>query len=315
MRHGSARAGRRRVTLAGLLPAALLAGILGASAPSGPAAAATPAPRVLGAGTYTFTYCVDQGVPLAMTVFEPAAAGARHPGVLQVHGGGWVRGKRMTSLADSSVVRQLVAAGFVVASIDYRLAPRFPWPAQMQDVACAVRFLRSRAFRLRLDPGRIGAWGSSAGGLLVSLLGTAPDLGPWAPAGNPKESAAVQAVVDEFGPEDLAASGWGPYLKKVVHTVFGALPGLAIPVLLQASPLYHVAPGDPPFLVAHGLADQLVPVSQAEDFARRLRANAVPVDLILVRHGRHGLSTPGESPSARQLGHDIVAFLERRLGH
>jgi acetyl esterase/lipase len=93
----------------------------------------------------------------------------------------------------------------VVASIDYRLPPLSPWPAQLEDAKCAVRFLRAHAGALGIDPGRIGAWGSSGGGTLVSLLGLAGldagfDRGPW-----PDRSSGVQ--VDMFGPADLTDLG------------------------------------------------------------------------------------------------------------
>src|SRR5207245_6161575 len=120
---------------------------------------------------------------LAMDLYIPPAGATRPaPVALYVHGGGLLFGDRKTSgvgntLADhegalfTPLQQELNARGFVVASIDYRLPPATAWPAQIEDAKCAVRFLRAHATGLGIDPTRIGAWGSSAGGLLVSLLG------------------------------------------------------------------------------------------------------------------------------------------------
>jgi acetyl esterase/lipase len=136
-------------------------------------------------GTATVTYCTQHGTKLAMDLSAPPAGAVRPaPAVLYVHGGGFVLGDRKLgglggglANAAGALLPQLRAAlnqrGFVVASIDYRLPPGSPWPAQLQDASCAVRFLRAHADALGIDPGRIGAWGSSAGGTLVSLLGLA----------------------------------------------------------------------------------------------------------------------------------------------
>ena len=95
----------------------------------------------------------------------------------------------------------------MVASIDYRLAPENPWPDQIIDVKCAVRYLRAHAADLGIDPNRIAALGTSAGGQLVSLLGTTGSSTLWDAGPYPDESSAVDAVVDEFGPADLEATG------------------------------------------------------------------------------------------------------------
>jgi acetyl esterase/lipase len=170
-----------------------------------------PASPVPG-GRTTVTYCTQHGTDLAMDLYQPPTAAARPaPVALYVHGGGFVLGDRKTSGLGASLGRGQAGAlfeplraalnqrGFVVASIDYLLAPLGRWPAQVEDAKCAVRFLRAHASTLGIDPGRIGAWGSSAGGNLVSLLGLAGpqagfDHGPYA-----DQSSSVQAVVDMFG--------------------------------------------------------------------------------------------------------------------
>jgi len=266
-------------------------------------------------GIRTVDYCVEGGQSLAMSLFAPNATGHPVPVILQVHGGGWERGSRLLDLSQSGTVAELVGAGFVVASIDYRLAPDNPWPDQIIDVKCAVRYLRSHAAYLGIEPDRIAALGSSAGGQLVSLLGTTAALPQWDVGPYSDVSSRVEAVVDEFGPSDLAANDWPPYTQGIIRQVFGAAPDTADPVLTTASPLTYVSAGDPPFLIVQGTADQVVPVSQSERLADRLRSVGVPADLVLVDGGRHGLGTPGEVPSASTISLVITGFFERELGH
>jgi acetyl esterase/lipase len=261
------------------------------------------------ASTRTVTYCVEGGQPLAMTLFTPGTAGGSDPVVLQVHGGGWQHGGRLLSLSASGAATDLVGAGFVVASIDYRLAPENPWPDQIIDAKCAVRYLRAHAIDLGIDPNQIAALGDSAGGQLVSLLGTTGSSTLWDEGPYANESSAVDAVVDEFGPADLSATGWPVDSVAMIRRAFGAAPGTTSPILAQASPNTHVAAGDPPFLIVQGTDDQVVPVSQSEHFAAQLRAEQVPVDLVLVDGGRHGLETPGEDPSPPAIASLITAYL------
>jgi len=264
-------------------------------------------------GTRTVTYCVEGGQPLAMTLFIPGTAGDSHPVVLEVHGGGWQHGGRLLSLSGSGAATDLVGAGFEVASIDYRLAPANPWPDQIIDAKCAVRYLRAHATDLGIDPNRIAALGTSAGGQLVSLLGTTGGSTLWDEGPYADESSAVDAVVDQFGPADLNASGWPVDSVAMIRRVFGAAPGRSNPVLTQASPVTHVAAGDPPFLIVQGTADQVVPMSQSEQFAAQLRADHVPVQIVLVAGGRHGLETPGESPAPPAIASLITAYLVQTL--
>jgi acetyl esterase/lipase len=262
----------------------------------------------------TVTYCVEGGTPLAMTVFDPNAVGHARPAVLEVHGGGWQHGSRLLSLSGSGPATDLVGAGFVVASIDYRLAPENPWPDQIIDAKCAVRYLRVHAAELSIDPDRIAAMGTSAGGQLVSLLGTTGSSSQWDVGPYPDVSSRVDAVVDEFGPADLSENDWPPASTAMIHRAFGTPPGTlgtAGTVLAEASPQTYIAAGDPPFLIVQGTDDQVVPAQQSERFATALRTAGVPVDLVLVAGGRHGLETPGENPSPTAIASLITAYLGR----
>jgi acetyl esterase/lipase len=264
------------------------------------------------AGARTLSYCDPDGQALAMTLFAPHVPSPdRVPVVLQVHGGGWARGQRLTSLAQSRAATLLTDRGIAVASIDYRLTPANPWPDQIVDVKCAVRFLRSSAGRLGIDPARIGAWGSSAGGQLVALLGTTGGQRLWDEGRDRGTSSSVQAVADQFGPSDLAIR-FPHWTAGVIHRVFGAAPR-SDATLDVASPLDHVSPGDPPFLIQQGTADHIVPESQSLLLANRLRAAGVHVQLTLVAGGNHGLGAPKESPGPSRLDAELAEFFVRTL--
>jgi acetyl esterase/lipase len=263
----------------------------------------------------TVTYCTDGGVPLAMSLFAPSASPRPVPVVVEIHGGGWQQGSRLLSLASSTTAADLVAAGIMVASVDYRLAPRDPWPDQIIDVECAVRFLRAHAADLGIEPDRIAALGTSAGGQLASLLGMAAVAHEWDQGPYLDQSSRVDVVVDQFGPADLTATDWPHDTAVMIRRVFGAYPTPANPVLKAASPVTYAAAADAPFLIVQGTDDQVVPLSQSEELASRLRAAGVPVQLVLVARGRHGLVTPGESPSPAAISTLITAYLSRALRH
>jgi len=281
------------------------------------------APAHMAAGRMTpMTYRTSDGVALPMDVYEPAAWATRPaPAVLYVHGGGWIMGARESQgigagLAgnDAALFPQLRATlnarGFVVASIDYRLAPLYPWPDQIEDAMCAVRFLRAHAAALGIDATRIGAWGSSAGGHLVALMGTA---GPAAGFGGGQyhdQSSRLQAVVDMFGPTDLTRTDDS---NAFARTLFQITMGSSQAVRRSASPITYAGAHDPSFLILQGTQDTLVPPRHARELAQRLRAAGSPVTLVMVKNTGHGLITPGEQPSATDLVRMVTDFFTRTL--
>jgi acetyl esterase/lipase len=261
----------------------------------------------------TLIYPTTDGKREAMSLFTPARPDGPLPLILEVHGGGWEEGVRLKTLHSSLVASDLVHAGFMVASINYRLAPAWPWPDQIIDVASAVRYLRAHADALGIDPHRIGALGDSAGGQLVSLLGTEPATNGWSKGPNAAESSHVEAVVDEYGPTDLATDNWPALTAAMIRNTFGAEPTKGDAALEAASPISYVAPGDPPFLIVQGTADDIVPPSQSEDFAARLRHDGDSVSLLLVERGQHGLHTPGEVPGPSAIAQRITRFMVAKL--
>ncbi len=300
-----------------LIAVAMLLGACGGAGAPSPTAAPTAPLRATSTTTrtdiQTVTYCTNGGTPLAMDVALPAAHATAAPAVLYIHGGGWENGNRLGGGFLEQLRPQLVAKGFVVASIDYRLAPKDKWPAQIVDSKCAVRYLRAHAGAYGIDPQRIGAWGGSAGGHLVSLLGTSDrgagfDAGEWA-----NESSRVQAVVDLFGPADLTAGGWDQDPTQVITDVFGGAPGGVTDTLVNASPVTWISRDDPPFLILQGDADRTVPAAQSQAFAAQLQAAGVPATLVMVKDGPHGLANPKEQPSSDALVGMIVDFFTKTL--
>jgi acetyl esterase/lipase len=205
----------------------------------------------------------------------------------------------------------LTNAGYTLASIDYRLAPQYKMPAMIQDVKCAVRSFRAHAAEYGIDPERIGVIGASAGGHLAAMLGTTDesagfDVGEY--AGYPS---GVQAVVNMAGPVDLRT----PFTsdsEQVAESVFGTRDPNH-PMLVAASPLTWVSPGDAPFLIIHGEDDQRVPLWQSQALYDNLSAARVPARFIIVKNAGHSIDSPDQSPTRQELVGFILAFFQEYL--
>ncbi len=274
----------------------------------------------------TIPYCHEGGSTETLDVYESSPAPTRPvPAVVYVHGGGWTGGD--DTIAPDTLIGRAAAAigarGWVFVSIDYRLAPRFPWPAQIEDAKCAVRFLRHDALTLHIDPRHIGAIGDSAGGQISALLGLAGpragfDVGPYL-----RQSSAVQAVVDLFGPTDLTAPDWnGSYVQADAPGVFGTVLGPAArgtgvaARLVAASPVTYVGRREPPFLIIQGDGDTVVPPEQSVELTDRLQAAGNAPTLVMVHNAQHEFSPASAAPvtpSVAQLAVLAVAFLVRHL--
>jgi acetyl esterase/lipase len=196
-------------------------------------------------------------------------------------------------------------------SIDYRLGPAAPWPDQIEDAMCAVRYLRAHAGALHVDRTAIGTWGQSAGGHLASLLGTAGPAAGWDVGPYADESSRVQAVVDMAGPADLltmtSQGDSGNVHASFVSLLHGIAASKMSAALRAASPVTHVARGDPPFLILHSDNDEIVYPQQSEELAWDLAANGVPVQLVLVHGGGHNFDQSGETPGVDR----IMAMIEQ----
>ena len=261
-------------------------------------------------------YCTGGGNPLLMDVFVPRVRIHRPtPAVLWLHGGGWERGDKN----GSSGARFLASAGFVTASIYYRLSGEAKFPADIEDCKCAVRYLRANALTYEIDPNRIGIAGASSGGHLALLAATADETaglegsGGWA-----KVSSRVRAVVSYYGPADF----------RTMSTDFGARAQAAITKLLgvpypenpaayaRASPITYVSPDDPPLLMVHGDGDTLVPFSQSERMLEAYLKAGLKLDLVKVENANHDFEPASDKPisiSVEQIHNLTVDFFKRAL--
>lgn len=269
----------------------------------------------LGAAEPTITdvpYATVDGQRLTLALYHPPDTAAPSPLVVWVHGGAW----RAGSKADVPIAR-LVDDGFAIASIDYRLSPVAPFPAQVHDIKAAIRFLRAHAQRYRLDPQRIAIAGSSAGGHLAALTGvtnSAEEL-EGTVGGFLSQSADVRAIVSFYGASNLQSilaqstpHGLGVRVPAL-QLLLGGQPDEKPALARLASPVAHVGPGDPPLLLIHGDQDPQMPLAQSEDLQRAYQQHALPVQLRIVPGGVHGGRGFFEPPMLRT----VAQFLSQHL--
>ena len=256
--------------------------------------------------------------PLELDLFLPAGDGP-HPVVLFLHGGGWRLGSRRSggpAFPGRSLFERVAAAGIAVASADYRLSGEAVWPAQLSDAKAAVRWLRARAGELGIDPGRVAAWGESAGGHLAELLGLVADPALEGDVGVTGPPSAVVAVAAWYAPSDVAAvapdTGADPADATTREAqLLGAAPSTVPHVAAQASPVGHVRGDVPPFLLLHGRADRFVPCVQSERLSAALAAAGADVELHTYDGADHmWLGAPEAAADALDR---TVAFLRARL--
>lgn len=215
-----------------------------------------------------------------LDLYLPKNAKSPFPVIVWVHGGGWSGGSK----AKSPAVR-FVARGFVVASINYRLSQHAIFPAQIHDCKAAVRWLRAHAEEYGLDRDRFAAWGSSAGGQLVALMGTTNGVEELeGNLGVLDQSSDIQAVVDWFGPTDFLTVG----PKETRTKLLGGDAQQNKEQARRASPISHVSTKSVPHLIMHGDQDTTVPISQSETFADALKAAGVDATFVKIEGAAHG---------------------------
>jgi acetyl esterase/lipase len=253
----------------------LLLGVLAVAAP--------PAYKSVYSSLYKYT-----DVPYAnlsesqkMDIYLPDKFKGPYPVIVSIHGGGWCTGDKVGT--DVLIAWQGRERGYAVVSINYRLSGEALFPAQINDVKAAIRFIRANASKYNLNPDKIAVWGSSSGGALSALAGTSGDVKELQDLtlGNADQSDRVQAVVDWCGPLNLLtmdaqfkASGVAGFLtntptsygSKYLGKQVNEVPDLA----KKADPATYITPDDPPIFIQHGTDDKWVPVQQSIDFAAKL---------------------------------------------
>jgi len=217
-----------------------------------------------------------------LDIYLPTTGSGPFPLVIMVHGGGFMFGDKADG-AGLTGVDQLLAAGYAVASINYRLSGEVQYPAQIHDAKAAVRFLRANAATYNLNADKFGAWGASAGGNLVALLGTTCGVEELeGDLGNNDQSSCVQAVVDWFGPidflkmqEQLTEAGCSASTDDA-SSPESKLVGAAIQTVPEkvalTNPMNYITPDDAPFFIQNGTADCNIPPAQNKNLADALTA-------------------------------------------
>ena len=259
-------------------------------------------------------------IELKLDIARPASGAGPFPAVVWFHGGGWQAGKKSDNHAS---IRQLAEQGYIATSVEYRFAPRFPFPAQIEDAKCAVRYLRAHAKELNLDPERIGACGESAGGHLALMLGlTESKDGLEGRGGYEEQSSKVQAVVSFVSATDFRKSRkpspeaeetvrayyGGKDLSQVMREFLGTLDPKA-PVMRRVSPITYVHSGAPPILTFYGDSDPFVPVEQGRLLDKALKKAGVETTMVVVKGGGHGWTGKDKERTDRM----ALAFLDKHL--
>ncbi len=255
------------------------------------------------------------GRALKMHILRPKAQPREPmPAIIFLHGGGWFEGHPNRGLAP---LAHFAERGYLCAAVEYRLSGEAKFPAQIEDVKEAVRFLRAKAAEFHLDPERIGVWGQSAGGHLAALAGTTGGVKELEGAGGWRQfSSRVQAVVDWNGPVDflepVQIKQWAERKDEAFFKLIGGAAEANREKALRATPATYATKDDPPFLIVHGDADEVVLISQSESLYQALKRAGVDATLNVVKGAGH-FGVDGVSPLPADLAAMMDAFFDKNL--
>lgn len=247
-----------------------------------------------------------------LDLFLPAPSAAPAPLIIWVHGGGWQSGSKENC---PPLRTGFLQKGYAVASLNYRLSQHAVFPAQIEDCKAAVRWLRAHAATYGLDPDRFGAWGSSAGGHLVALLGTTGDVRAFDVGAHLDHSSRVQAVCDYYGPTDFIALAQARDASRPATNLSPESRLIGGFVLdhpdktARANPVTYVTPDDPPFLIVHGDADPVVPYTQSVLLFDALKKTTRDVRFHTIHDAAHG----GPGFSSPEIENLVTDFFDNRL--
>lgn len=256
----------------------------------------------VGADFKDIPYREIEGITLTLDAHVPDAPGPFATAIL-VHGGGWVAGDKQQYI--TYIFQPLSDAGFAWFTINYRLAPRFHFPADAEDVEAAIRWIKSNASRYRVDPNRIALIGESAGGHLVSYVGAkhSPDTG-------------VSAVVSMYGIHDFisASIAWRPLPEEILQ-LFGipAVDANSAPILIHASPVAFIRNDMPPYLLMHGSKDEDVPYEQSVEMCEKMKKAGARCQLVTIEGAPHGMDHWESHPEWLWYKKALVDWLKKTL--
>jgi len=277
------------------------------------------------------TYATLDGFrPLTLDLYrpQPKPKDASHPAIVFVHGGNWMSGdaRHQDGIADlPATLAALAAKGYVVASVNYRLAGEAHFPAAVRDVKSAIRWLRGHAGDYNIVTTRVMVWGAQAGGQIAAMAGTScgvAALEPEADAGSKARLASdcAEGVIVWYGPADLASwtSGGAHAAEAGAPTKLGTYLGCEpadcpAGMVRTASPISYIESMSPPFLIQHGAADTDVPPEQSQKLHEALEAQHVPADIIIYPGLGQGFTrdgAPDTAASAKVLA-DMTDFIAK----
>ncbi|HUT33488.1 MAG TPA: alpha/beta hydrolase [Planctomycetota bacterium] len=253
-----------------------------------------------------------------LDLYTPTESKGKLPLVVWIYGGAWRNSWMHDALPSGNAVRVLVGRGYAVASISHRLSQDAVFPAQIEDCKGAIRFLRANAMKYSLDADHIGVWGGSSGGHLAALLGTSgggKEL-EGNTGGNLGVSSKVQCVVDFSGPTDLmkleagCAGFYKPPRLSPPAQLVGGPTSEHRELAVRANPITYVTKDAPPFLIAHGEKDTLVPINQSEMLLEAIKKAGVEVTFEVIKGGGHGGATPAQEERLLRL---VTSFFDKHL--
>jgi acetyl esterase/lipase len=227
--------------------------------------------------------------------------------IVFVSGNGW------RSIDRQALIPQLAPfakAGYLVATIDYRIIGETTFPEPLKDVKAAVRFLRANAAKYNLDPDRIGIWGNSAGGQLSAMAAVTAGRAEFENDKWAGHSSAVQAAVVWYTPTDLSNLPNDPRYVESAHIGLDVRDPANAEAVKKANPVSYVSASSPPFLLVHGTEDKVVQMHHSEKLHDALEAAKVPATLIKVEGAGHSFGQVSSTPEVMSA---MLAFFDRHL--
>jgi acetyl esterase/lipase len=246
-----------------------------------------------------------------LDLYVPEKADGPLPVIVWVHPGAWMFGGK-----EECPAIPFLGKGYAVASINHRYSRQAPFPAQIEDCKAAIRWLRANAKTYNLDTERFGVWGASSGGHLSALLGTSADVKDLeGTQGETGPSSRVQAVVDWFGPTDVAKmGGMHDNTDSPESRLLGGPVQENKGKAERANPIAYVSKDDPPFLIMHGDRDNMVPFNQNELLYEALKKAGVDATFHPVKGAGHGTREFGSEENMRLVEKFFDKYLKNGRG-